>query len=54
METWRLDEIFTCMKQAGLKCDPSKCEILRDLIKYLGQIVDKHGVRPDPELLKRY
>ena len=45
----RLDEVFTCMKQAGLKCKPSKCEILRDSIKYLGHHVDKHGVRPDPE-----
>ena len=45
----RLDEVFTCMKQAGLKCKPSKCEILRDSIKYLGRLVDKHGVRPDPE-----
>ena len=45
----RLDELFTCMKQAGLKCKPSKCEILRDSIKYLGRLVDKHGVRPDPE-----
>ena len=26
----RLDEVFTCMKHAGLKCKPSKCEILRD------------------------
>ena len=26
----RLNEVFTCMKQAGLKCKPSKCEILRD------------------------
>ena len=24
----RLDEVFTCMKQAGLKCKPSKCESL--------------------------
>ena len=44
----RLD-VFTCMKQAGLKCKPSKCEILRDSIKYLGRLVDKHGVRPDLE-----
>ena len=40
------------MKQAGLKCKPSKCEILRDSIKYLGRLVDKHGVRPDPEAVK--
>ena len=29
----RLDEVFTCMKQARLKCKRSKCEILRDSIK---------------------
>ena len=46
----RLDELFTCM--AGLKCKPSKCEILRDSIKYLGLLVDKHGVRPDPEAVE--
>ena len=48
----RLDEVFTCMKQAGLKCKPSKCEILRDSIKYLGRLVDEHGVRPDPEAVE--
>ena len=42
----RLDEVFGCMKRAGLKCKPSKCEILRDSIKYLGRMVDRHGVRP--------
>ena len=26
----RLDEVFACMKRAGLKCKPSKCEILVD------------------------
>ena len=48
----RFDEVFTCMKQAGLKCKPSKCEILRDSIKYIGPLVDKHGVRPDPEAVE--
>ena len=37
------------MKRAGLKCKPSKCEIFRDSIKYLGRMVDRHGVMPDPE-----
>ena len=45
----RLDEFFACMKRAGLKCKPSKCEILRDSIKYLGRMVDRHGVRQEPE-----
>ena len=48
----RLDGVFGCMKRAGLKSKPSKCEILRDSIKYLGRMVDRHGVRPDPEAVK--
>ena len=48
----RLEEVFSCMKQACLKCKPSQCEILRDSIKYLGRLVDKHGVRPDPEAVE--
>ena len=48
----RLDEVFICMKQAGLKCKLSKCEILRDSIKYLGRLVDKHGVRSDPDAVE--
>ena len=32
----RLDEVFACMKKSGLKCKPSKCEILKDSIKYNG------------------
>ena len=48
----RLDEVFGCMKRAGLKCKPSKCEILRDSIKYLGRMVDRHGVRADPEAVE--
>ena len=47
-----LDEVFGCMKRAGLKSKPSKCEILRDSIKYLGRMVDRHGVRPDPEAVE--
>ena len=39
----RLDEIFNCIKQAGLKCKLSKREILRYSINYLRSLVDKHG-----------
>ena len=48
----RLDEVFDCMKRARLKRKPSECEILRDSIKYLGRMVDRHGVRPDPEAVE--
>ena len=48
----RLEEVFGCMKRAGLKCKPSKCEILMDSKKYPGRIVERHGVRPDPEAVE--
>ena len=48
----RLDEVFACMKRSGLKCKPSKCEILKDSIKYLGRMVDRHGIRPHPDAVE--
>ena len=42
----RLDEVFDCMKRAGLKRKPSKCEILRDSIKYLGRMMDRCEAGP--------
>ena len=48
----RLDEFFACMKRAGLKCKPSKCEILKDSIKYQGSMVDNYDIRPDPDAVE--
>ena len=48
----RLDEVFACMKRSGLKCKPSKCEILKDSIKYMGRMVDRHGIREDPDAVE--
>ena len=48
----RLDEVLACMKRSGLKCKLSKCEILKDSIKYLGRMVDRHGIRPDPDAVE--
>ena len=31
---------------------PSKCEIFEDSIKYLGRVVDRHGIRPDPDAVE--
>ena len=45
----RLDEVVNCMKRAGWKCKPSKCEILRDPFKNLRRMADRHGVRPNPD-----
>ena len=48
----RLDEVFACMKRSGLKYKPSKCEILKDSIKYLGRMVDRYGIRSDPDAVE--
>ena len=48
----RLDEVFASMKRTGLKYKPSKCEILKDSIEYLGRMVDKHGIRPDSDAVE--
>ena len=48
----RHGEVFGCVKRAGLKCKPSKCEIRWDSFKYLGRMVDRHAVRLDPEAVE--
>ena len=48
----RLDEVFDCIKIDDLKCKSSKSEILRNSIKYLERMVDKHGLRPDPDAVE--
>ena len=48
----RLHVVFDCMKTAGLYCKSSKCEILRISLKFLGRMVDRHGVRPVPDAVE--
>ena len=49
----RLDESVCMHEEVGAKVGkPSKCEILKDSIKYLGRMVDKHGIRPDTDAVK--
>ena len=43
----RLDEVYACIKRAALKC-----EILKDSIEYLGVMVNKRGIRPDPDAVE--
>ena len=47
-----LDEVFACMKRAGLECKPLKCETLKYSMRYLGRMVDKHGIRPNPDAVE--
>ena len=44
----RLKEVFECLKRAGLKCKSAKCSFMKTQTKYLGRIITKDGIQPDP------
>ena len=43
-----LVSVFNCLRQAGLKLKPSKCELFKSSISYLGYVISADGVRCDP------
>ena len=45
----RLQTVFDKLKVAGLKLKPSKCELFRKQINYLGHVVGRKGVATDPK-----
>ena len=49
----RLDQVFTCLLQHGLKLKPQKCHLLQSEVKYLGHIVSSKGVSTDPEKIEQ-
>ena len=44
----KLDEVLGRLSNVGLKLKPSKCELFRSRVQFLGFIVSKEGVCPDP------
>ena len=45
----RFQAVFDKLKAAGLKLKPSKCELFRKQINYLGHVVEHKGVTTDPK-----
>lgn len=43
-----LEGVFANLHKHGLKLRPDKCNLMQQQVKFLGHVVDKHGVRPDP------
>ena len=41
--------MFEKLKQVGLKLKPSKCELFRQELIYLGQVISKNGIQIDPK-----
>ena len=48
----KLKAVFCKVKAAGLKLKPSKCDLFRKEIKYLGHVVSNEGVSTDPDKIK--
>lgn len=44
-----LNEVYKRLKNANLTVNRKKCEFCRDSLKYLGFIIDKTGLKTDPE-----
>lgn len=44
-----LTEVFRRLRDARLRLNPAKCRFCVDQLKYLGHVVDRHGIRTDPE-----
>ena len=48
----RLGTVFQKLREVGLKLKPSKCELFKTSLLYLGHIVSEDGIRKDPKKIK--
>ena len=48
----RLEEVLGRLDAAGLKLKPSKCQLMRKSVTFLGHVVSSEGVATDPEKVK--
>ena len=44
-----LQILFERLRQVGLKLQPDKCEYIRPELEYLGHLITKDGVKPNPK-----
>ena len=47
-----LEKVFLKLRAAGLKLKPKKCDLFQTQVNYLGHVLDKTGIRPDPKKLE--
>ena len=45
----QLRDVFTRLKNAGLKLKPSRCHLLQNRVQYLVHVVSGKGIETDPE-----
>jgi hypothetical protein len=45
----KLRDVFEQFRKFNIKVEPDKCEFLRPELTYLGHVISKDGVKPDPK-----
>ena len=48
----RLEEVFKRLLEAGLKMKPSKCELIKTEVLFLGHLVSPEGIKPNPKTVE--
>src|SRR4051812_43076423 len=48
-----LRTVFDRLKQAGLKLNPEKCRFVSPELTFLGHVIDKQGIRTDPDKIEK-
>jgi len=48
----RLEAVFRRLVQHGLKLKPSKCELFKTSVEYLGHVISADGISTDPEKVR--
>lgn len=48
----RLEEVFKRLSEAGLKMKPSKCQLFKSEVLFLGHVVSQDGICPNPKTIE--
>ena len=48
----RLEKVLKRLREAGLTLNKEKCRFSQKQVKFLGQVVDRDGIRPDPDKVR--
>ena len=49
----RLECVLEKLSESKITLNYDKCEFAKSEIKFLGQVIDQDGVRPDPQKVKQ-
>jgi hypothetical protein len=44
----KLEKIFKTLERANCKIQPDKCDFGTNTVEYLGHVVTRDGIKPDP------